>query len=204
MKNRVIPVFNKFFKKQTINPDEIIENFTLDDIMGYDEIKKILQRMIPRMQNPSLKQKGILLYGPPGTGKTQFIKGLAGSAGISLITLNPASITNKETTIERVFEKAEYKKPSILFIDEIDVLLMDRDHLSSLLIYLDGIKTFTGVTVIGITNFPGIIDDRISRPGRLSTVIEVSYPNKKIGSKLLLIILKKMILILKTMRYLPK
>lgn len=191
LKDRVIPVFNKAFNRQIANSDEIVENFSLDDVMGYDQIKKILKKMIPHMRNASLKQKGILLYGPPGTGKTQFVKALAGSAGISLITLNPASILNKETTIGSVFEMAEYKKPSILFIDEIDVLLVNRDYLSSLLIYLDGIKTFYGVTVIGVTNFPATIDDRVSRPGRLSTMIEVSYPNKKDREEIIAHYIKK-------------
>merc|ERR1712187_151680 len=78
--------------------------------------------------------------------------------------------------------------PSIIFIDEIDVIgaargvgeigkSKDDQTLNQLLSLMDGFDNVPGVIVIGATNRKDILDPALIRPGRFDRIIKVELPN---------------------------
>ncbi|WP_237152375.1 AAA family ATPase [Oryzibacter oryziterrae] len=140
--------------------------------------------------------RGIVLYGPPGTGKTTFAKAIAGSAKIPLIAGSIAKwqssghLGDMLKSMRSAFASAVRQAPSVLLIDEIDVVgdraKFDSQHrdydnkvVAALLELLDGADTREGVIVIGTSNFhpPDVLDPALIRPGRLEAWIEIPMPD---------------------------
>ncbi|XP_075992766.1 peroxisomal biogenesis factor 1 isoform X2 [Anticarsia gemmatalis] len=70
---------------------------------------------------------GILLYGPPGTGKSHVGSCLARMRNMHMITVKGPELLSKyigqsEKAVRDVFDKADMKRPCILFFDEFDSL----------------------------------------------------------------------------------
>ena len=51
--------------------------------------------------------------------------------------------------------------------------------LNQLLVDMDGFEQNNGVIVIGATNFPGVLDDALTRPGRFDRHVNVPLPDIK-------------------------
>lgn len=137
--------------------------------------------------------KGILLYGPPGTGKTLLAKAVATESEANFISVKGPEFLSKwvgesEKAVREVFRKARAAAPCIVFFDELDSLAPTRGGrhdsgvtervISQLLTEMDGLQTLRGVTVIGATNRPDLIDPALRRPGRFDRIIEVGLPDK--------------------------
>merc|ERR1712187_868889 len=78
--------------------------------------------------------------------------------------------------------------PSIIFIDEIDVIgaargvgeigkSKDDQTLNQLLSLMDGFDSVPGIIVIGATNRKDILDPALIRPGRFDRIVKVELPN---------------------------
>ena len=140
--------------------------------------------------------KGVMLYGPPGTGKTLLARAVAHETNASFIRVIGSELVQKfigegARLVREIFEFAEEKSPTILFIDELDAIGSrrldiatsgDREvqrTLMQLLSNLDGFDTRGNVRVIAATNRPDILDPALLRPGRFDRVIEIGMPNPK-------------------------
>lgn len=172
-----------------------------DEIGGLDaqieEIKEVIE--LPLTKPGLFKKvgitppKGILLYGPPGTGKTLLAKAVAASTKSTFIEVVGSELVQKfigegAKLVKEIFELAREKAPSIVFIDEIDSLASKRIDMGTsgerevqrtfmqLLAEIDGFKNLGNVKIIGATNRKDILDDAITRPGRLDRLIEVPNP----------------------------
>src|SRR6266516_6686541 len=71
--------------------------------------------------------KGVLLYGPPGTGKTLIARVVAAETNAFFSIINGPEIVNSvygksEALLRDVFQEAQRRAPSIIFIDELDAL----------------------------------------------------------------------------------
>lgn len=138
-------------------------------------------------------RNGILLYGEAGNGKTFMAEALAGELGLPFMCFSKGSIASKwigQTTQQllAVFAKAQEKAPVVLFIDELDGLLLDRDHIGSG--YTEGrelVNTFlveierlrqSQVIVLGATNHLEAVDSAAIRDGRFDFKIEVPPPDE--------------------------
>ncbi|CAI0379086.1 unnamed protein product [Linum tenue] len=134
--------------------------------------------------------RGILLYGPPGTGKTLIARAIASETGAAFFCVNGPEIMSKmsgesEKNLRDLFEQAEAKAPSIIFMDEIDSIAPgmrentpgegDCERLTE----MDGMSAKKTVFVIGATNRPDIIDPALLRPGRLDQLIFIPIPDEK-------------------------
>ena len=169
-----------------------------DDLGGLGaEVQKIREMVELPMRHPELFEqigveapKGVLLHGPPGTGKTLLARAVAGETSAHFMPVSGPEILRRyrgegEEHLREVFRQAEERAPSIVFIDEIDVLAPKRadipPHLArlvaQLLTLMDGIRGRGKVVVIAATNRPDSIDPALRRPGRLDREIEIGVPD---------------------------
>ncbi|MGQ9478880.1 MAG: CDC48 family AAA ATPase [Thermoproteota archaeon] len=178
-----------------------IPKVTYEDIGGlHEEIQRIREMVELPLRHPELFQrlgieppKGVLLHGPPGTGKTLLAKAVANESDATFLSINGPEIMSKfygesEERLRRVFQEAQEKAPSIIFIDEIDAIAPKREEVggeverrvvAQLLALMDGLKSRGDVIVIGATNVPNMIDPALRRPGRFDREIEIGVPDKQ-------------------------
>ncbi|MDD1657226.1 MAG: proteasome-activating nucleotidase [Methanomicrobiales archaeon] len=138
--------------------------------------------------------KGVLLFGPPGTGKTLLAKAVAHETNAHFLRVVGSELVQKyigegARLVRELFEMAQKKSPSILFIDEIDAIgaqRMEADTsgdrevqrtLMQLLAGMDGFEKRGDVKIIGATNRIDILDRALLRPGRFDRIIEIPLPD---------------------------
>ena len=103
--------------------------------------------------------------------------------------------------IKQLFKLAREKKPSIIFIDEIDALCGSRDApganpltlglKTELLIQMDGVGSDNeGVLLLGATNLPWTLDPAVRR--RFQRKIHIPLPDEKARRQLFKISAEKM------------
>lgn len=170
-----------------------------DDIAGMEQLKETLRRdVINALQDKEryLKYKlsipnGILLYGPPGCGKTFFAEKLAEEIGFRFFKVNPSDIQSKwvnasQENIKNLFAEARQSAPAVVFIDELDALVPNRNDYNISHMNTSAVNEFLvqlnncgedDVFVIGATNRPGAIDPAILRKGRLDKAVYVPVPD---------------------------
>ncbi len=168
------------------------------DIGGLNkEIQKIKEVVELPYKHPELfkklginPQKGILLIGPPGCGKTLLVKAIANESELYFISVDGTEILSKfygetEKKIRGIFNEAEKSTPSIIFIDDIDVLAQNREQIynnyeygivSQLLASMDGLLSRSNVIVIGATSKVELLDPAFRRSGRFDLELEIPLP----------------------------
>lgn len=178
---------------------------SLDEVGGMFEVKKDITEFILKPWNKDFRDKiienrlnrpsGFLLSGPPGCGKTYIMKAIAAETGYNLYEINLANIGNSEgyktqNEFKTVFENLEnlYKEtgePSILILDELDSIAMNRkncntdwkkDDINSLLMVMNN-SAQKGIIIVGATNNPEDLDDAVKRSGRLDKHIKIGLPD---------------------------
>jgi transitional endoplasmic reticulum ATPase len=131
--------------------------------------------------------RGVLLYGPPGTGKTLLARTAASETGAHVIALAASDLVGTysgetESNMRQLFQRAAEHAPTLILIDEVDVLTTKRDRLASmtdiraasqLLALLDGMGELGQVVVLGTTNRLAVVDEAFRRPGRFDVELPV-------------------------------
>jgi len=161
--------------------------------------------------------KGILLFGPPGTGKTL----MARQIGQMLNSREPKIVNGpeildkyvgeSEANIRKLFAEAEEEEVRmgalsglhIIIFDEIDAICKARGStggstgvndtvVNQLLSKIDGVNQLNNILIIGMTNRLDMIDDALTRPGRLEVKIEIGLPKEQGRAAILNIHTQKM------------
>eukprot|EP01104_Vermistella_antarctica_P003902 TRINITY_DN1428_c3_g1_i1.p1 TRINITY_DN1428_c3_g1~~TRINITY_DN1428_c3_g1_i1.p1 ORF type:complete len:444 (+),score=82.83 TRINITY_DN1428_c3_g1_i1:212-1543(+) len=166
-----------------------VESTRFSDIGGLEDVKEELRRsvILPVTMSHMFKDKsllrppsGVLLHGPPGTGKTLLARALASQTSFSFINVSPSTIMSKwlgdsEKVVHAIFSLARKLQPSIIFVDEMDVIFSARgahEHEATsrvkgeFLALWDGMSTNsagTQVIVFGCTNRPHVLDPAVKR-----------------------------------------
>lgn len=190
--------------------DGFVSQVTFDDLIGLDHIKEQFRLLIKYLENPEAYDrlgltpgKGILLVGPPRTGKTLSIKALfneleavrkKNSSNKNKITFYEVSGADiRRNGIEKVFLRARLHAPCIIFIDELDLLNLQRDGSTSLLSeFLTGMSGLLEskdpqkqIILIAATNRPETIDFALREFGRFGLELRYELPIMEIRKKTL-------------------
>lgn len=172
------------------------EKISWNDIAGLEKVKQTLIESVelpikfPFLFKGVLKPpQNILLYGPPGTGKTLLARTLSIETKSTFFCVSSADILSKwigeaEQSIRDLFTAARNRKPSVIFIDEIDSIGSDRNcskytvaMKTELLIQMQGVNSNNdGVCIIGATNMPWNLDPALRR--RFGKRIFIPLPDK--------------------------
>lgn len=179
-----INVYFRFFEKiinmksgddDLMTGEDRMPNVSFNDVIGGDKIKEEAADFIFFLKDPKAYiqkglsvPKGLLFYGPPGTGKTFMAKAIAHEADVPIFATNGGSIRigkegmSGQELLKQYFMTARKYAPSILFIDEIESIALNRQGydingdamVNSLLAEMDGFESFDDnpVVVIGATN----------------------------------------------------
>lgn len=168
-------------------------------IAGMQELKDTIQLDVIDALNDKARYaeygltipNGMLLYGPPGCGKTFFAERMAEEIGFNFYQIKPSDIQSKwvnasQENVKNLFDEARQCAPSIIFIDELDALVPNRENTSVNHMNTSVVNEFLaqmnnsgeeGVFVIGATNKPNSIDPAILRAGRMDKKIYVPVPD---------------------------
>lgn len=152
-------------------PKSNIEKIYIDD-----NIKNDINRFVHTFRNFDKYNFPLryLLSGKPGLGKTEVIRSVIESCSKYGNVIIPKKMHGVEWIM---FEFAKLFKPSVICIDDIDLLFGKREDgfakktLSSFLTVLDGILE-NKVFIIATTNDKNLVDIAASRPGRFDEVID--------------------------------
>merc|ERR1712106_57013 len=205
-RREALEMMNKMSPHEMTALSHVVTDFDrlepMDGVKGLKKAKTTIDQNLRRAMrlrqcSPELAElismaPGILLHGPPGCGKTMLARAVAKESGFRFVIVKPSLIKNKyvgesEKTIQATFSLAARLQPSILFIDEIDVLLSSRDDgshssfqnqiIAEFLTAWDGFDRASdgAVVVIGATNRLDALDVAIQR--RLPLKVEVPLPD---------------------------
>jgi len=186
----------------TEEPEELtIEPVRLEDWAGSPEVLRECTEIVSylqdrrRYQNMGAKiPKGILLEGPPGTGKTLLAKAIATEANANFISMSGSEFVEMfvglgASRVRQLFKDARKKKPTIIFIDEIDAVGRQRgtginmgndereQTLNQLLAEMDGFRENDEIIVMAATNRRDVLDAALLRPGRFDRLVNVPLPD---------------------------
>jgi transitional endoplasmic reticulum ATPase len=181
---------------------EQVEALSFDSLPGSEAIAAKLEThvMLP-LENVELARRlnirpkrGVLLYGPPGTGKTSIGRALAHRMEGRLFVIDGSFITEPPgdffARVMATVQQAKDNAPSVLFIDDADVLF-GIEHISGfpryLLSLLDGVESETAgrvclmMTAMNAERIPS----SILRSGRVELWLETHYPDPEVREAIL-------------------
>src|SRR3990172_5453882 len=146
------------------------EELTFEDVGGMQKEIKLVRELVQLpLQFPQvyrqlgiLPPRGIIFYGPPGSGKTHLARAVANELAAQFLYINGPDIVSStygetEANLRKIFNEASHHLPSIIFIDELDIIAPKRGESGTqthtrmstqFLELLDGLKNVEGVMVI--------------------------------------------------------
>ncbi|MBR2827956.1 MAG: AAA family ATPase [Bacilli bacterium] len=167
------------------------------NIIGYDDIKKNLERLIDILNHKEKYEKigssipnGLLLYGPPGLGKTTFSMEVLNFVQRKHYIIRKSKADgNFMDYMSSIFQDAKENQPSIILLDDLDKFAEDDntvncEELVAVQSLIDDIKE-EDIFVIATANNKHVLPDSLLRSGRFDIKIKIGYPNEKDSYKIL-------------------
>jgi SpoVK/Ycf46/Vps4 family AAA+-type ATPase len=173
----------------------------LHDLQGIEDVLESLEaNVILPLENDELAaefaltpKRGVLLAGPPGTGKTTIGRALAHRLRSKFFLLDGTVISGTHhfyAQVQQIFEAAKQNAPSIIFIDDSDVIFESGEELGLyryLLTLLDGLESASAgrvcvmMTAMDISHLP----PALVRSGRIELWLETRLPNEAARGRIL-------------------
>src|SRR6185295_469963 len=170
-----------------------VQAVDLKDLKWLDDVLEALEaNVVLPLENSELAEelnlkpkRGVLLAGPPGTGKTTIGRALAHRLKSKFFLIDGTVIAGSGDfygKVEEVFEAAKMNAPSVIFIDDADVILQgDKEpgFYRYLLTMLDGLESASAervcviMTVMDVSSLP----QAILRSGRVELWLETRLPD---------------------------
>ena len=161
-----------------------------DKIIGYESIRKELERTADALKNPEYYSRigvsapcGLMLYGEPGLGKTLMAECLIEASGRRSFVCRKNMPDGKFVNeIKRTFDLAKKEAPSIILLDDLDKFANDDDKHPDSEEYvtvqscIDEMRG-SGVFVLATANKIFDLPRSLLRSGRFDRTIEVDPPN---------------------------
>ena len=190
-----------FKKKEDEEETKFEPKVNFDDLVGLEQAKETLSLVLKYIEDPErfdraklTPEKGYLLTGPTRTGKSFTAEALAGEIKkiIKNKNRNPtefgfyvikASYIIKHG-IAKLLDMAKKEAPCVLFIDEIDLLGLQRaggnkELLGEFLLSMSGCLDSDPnkqVIILAATNKPENLDEALKQRGRFGKEIRFEYP----------------------------
>lgn len=192
-----------------IDPNNKEGRVTFKDVAGATEAKEELMEVVDFLKRPKKYirlgaeiPKGVLMMGAPGTGKTLLARAVAGEAGVPFYSVSGSDFMEMfvgvgASRVRDLFDIAKKNAPSIIFIDEIDVIGKVRgggvgvgndereQTLNQILVQMDGFEKNQQVIVMAATNRNEVLDPALLRPGRFDRRVTIDLPDKESRRKIL-------------------
>ena len=177
-----------------------VKNMYFDSVIGYDDLKLELARVLDIIRNPERYSalgvktpSGILLHGAPGVGKTLFANEFLKASG------RPCFVCRKDkpngefvNEIKNVFEKAMEASPSIILLDDMDKFASsgrrraNDDEFVTIQSCIDEINSENKeVFIFATANDVKTLPESLIRAGRFDKVIEVRTPAVKDAAQII-------------------
>lgn len=164
------------------NSDEILDIPSEEYEIVTSQMKKFLKPETKKLFKKLgyLYKRSTLLHGLPGTGKTcitsRVSKDVVESGGVVFLIRNEAAFA----TLAIVTAMLDISPDTtiLVIIEEIDSAL-SKEGETMFLNLLDGQVQRPNTMYLATTNYIDRVPARILRPGRMSSVIEVKYPDEK-------------------------
>ncbi|QDZ24160.1 AAA ATPase [Chloropicon primus] len=180
-----------------------VERVNMETMPGMQEKMKILEEQVclpmENVHKPGSMfaepKRGVLLFGSPGTGKTSIGRWMAHRLKGRLFMVREMHLWKG---LQETFSKAEASAPSVVFFDDIDVLLHrskvawggGSEMFRFLLSKMDGMtsskdKDNKHVTIVMTCESPKSLPDALIRSGRIELWLKLEYPMAKDRAKIL-------------------
>lgn len=173
----------------------------LEDLVGVEDvIAGLLKHIVMPLENDALAleydlkpKRGVLLLGPPGTGKTTIGKALAHRLRGKFFLIDGTVISGTDRfyyQIHSIFQAARDNAPSVIFIDDSDVIFENQQEhglYRYLLTMLDGLEGQSNgrvcvmLTAMELQHIP----PALMRSGRVELWLETRYPTASARAELL-------------------
>lgn len=167
-----------------------------ENIIGYDEIKLTLKRVIDILNNEDKYKElgcqipnGLLLYGEPGIGKSTIANEFKLSIQRKTFVIRKSKSDGDFINyIGSIFKKAVDNQPSLIILDDLDKFAESKKYNAEEYVAVQtqideakGKDVFVLATANNIKNFP----ESLLRSGRFDIKIHLEAPNEKDSLKII-------------------
>jgi len=170
-----------------------VQSVDLNDLKGVDDVLEALEaNVILPLENAEVAEelalkpkRGVLLAGPPGTGKTTIGRALAHRLRSKFFLIDGTVVSGTADfyhRIQQIFEAAKQNAPSIIFVDDSDVIFESGQETGLyryLLTMLDGLESASlgRICVIMTAMDVGSLPPALVRSGRIELWLETRLPD---------------------------